>query len=87
MAYITLKCKNCGSGMSINPDSNSATCTHCGSTFMMVDLLDEKDMSFSKSMSPKDLQQKIDFAEALKRGETCLYQAQYDLAEEFLKKP
>ena len=86
MAYITLKCKNCGSGMSINPDSNSATCTHCGSTFMMVDLLDEKDMSFSKSMSPKDLQQKIDFAEALKRGETCLYQAQYDLAEEFFKK-
>lgn len=86
MALITLRCKNCGSGMTINPDAQTATCTHCGSTFLMVDLLDEKDMSFSKSMTPENLQQKIDFAEALKKGETYLYQAEYELAEESFKR-
>ena len=86
MALITLRCKNCGSGMTINPDSQTATCKHCGSTFLMVDLLDEKDMSFSKSMKAEDLQQKIDFAEALKKGETYLYQAEYGLAEESFKR-
>lgn len=86
MSYITLKCKNCGSGMSINPDSKSCTCTHCGSTFLMVDLLDEQDMNFSKTITQENLQNKIDFAQALKKGETLLYQAEYKLAEESFKR-
>lgn len=86
MSYITLKCKNCGSGISINPDSKTATCTHCGSTFLMIDLLDEKDMNFSKSISKENLQAKIDFADALKQGETHLYQAEYTLAEQCFKR-
>ena len=86
MPLITLKCKNCGSSISIDPDSKTATCTHCGSTFLMVDLLDEKDMSFSKSITPENLQQKIDFAEALKKGDTYLFQGEYKLAEEQFKR-
>ncbi len=86
MSYITLKCKNCGSGMSINPDSKSCTCTHCGSTFLMMELLDEQDIHISKAMSQKEFESKIDFAEALKKGETYLYQAEYQQAEESFKR-
>lgn len=86
MSYITLKCKNCGSGMSINPDSKSCTCTHCGSTFLMIELLDEQDMNFSKTITQENLQNKVDFAQALKKGETLLYQAEYKLAEESFKR-
>lgn len=86
MSIITLKCKNCGSDLSINHDSKTITCLHCGSTFMMVDLLDEQDVAFSKNMKPQDLETKIEFAEALKQGETYLYKAEYELAEQSFKR-
>ena len=86
MPYITLKCKNCGSDLSINHDSKTITCSHCGSTFLMVDLLDEKDVAFSENLKPQDLENKIEFAEALKQGETYLYQAEYKLAEQSFKR-
>lgn len=86
MSIITLKCKNCGSDLSINHDSKTITCLHCGSTFMMVDLLDEHDVAFSKNMKPQDLETKIEFAEALKQGETYLYKAEYQLAEQSFKR-
>ena len=86
MSYIHLKCKSCGSDLSINHDSKTITCTHCGSTFVMIDLLDEHDLAFSKNMKPQDLENKIEFAEALKQGETYLYQAEYKLAEQSFKR-
>ena len=86
MSIITLKCKNCGSDLSINHDSKTITCLHCGSTFMMVDLLDEQDVAFSKNMKPQDLETKIEFAEAIKQGETYIYKAEYQLAEQSFKR-
>ena len=86
MSFITLKCKNCGSTMTLNTDSSSATCTHCGSSFLLSELLDEKDIAFAQSISPKDLDNKIQANDALKKGDTCLYQAEYDKAESFYKK-
>ncbi len=86
MSYITLRCKNCGSDLSINHDSKTINCLHCGSTFLMVDLLDERDIAFSNSIKPEDLEAKMQFAEALKQGETYLYQAEYKLAEQAYKR-
>ena len=86
MSYITLKCKNCGGGMSNNPDSKTITCVHCGTTFMMIDFLDEKDIAFASKLSQENLQKKIDFADALKKGETLLFQSEYKLAEESFKR-
>ena len=86
MSYITLKCKSCGSNLNIDHDSKTITCVHCGTTFMMVDLLDEHDIAFSKNIKPEDLEKKIEFAEALKQGETYLFQAEYKLAEQSFKK-
>ena len=53
---------------------------------MMVDLLDEHDVAFSETMKPQDLETKIEFAEALKQGETYLYKAEYQLAEQSFKR-
>lgn len=86
MSYITLKCKNCGSGMTLNTDSKTITCTHCGSTFMLADVMDEKDTVFAKKTSVADIETKMAVAKALKQGDTCVYQAEYKLAEEYYKK-
>lgn len=86
MSYITLKCKNCGSGMTLNTESKTITCNHCGSTFMLADVLDEKDVAFASKTSAKDIQTKMEIAKALKQGDTCVYQAEYKLAEEYYKK-
>ena len=86
MSYITLKCKNCGANMSLNTESHSATCNHCGSTFLISDLLDEKDTKFITKISPQDLEIKMYASDALKQGETCLFKCEYEKAEEFFKK-
>lgn len=86
MSYITLKCKNCGANMSLNTESHSATCNHCGSTFLISDILDEKDSKFIAKLSPKDLEIKMYATDALKQGETCLLKCEYDKAEAFFKK-
>ena len=86
MSFITLKCKNCGSSMTLNTESNSATCSHCGSTFLIADLLDEKDIAFTKNFTAKDLEQKILASDSIKQGETCIFQANYEKAEESFKK-
>ena len=44
MSLVSLKCKNCGSGVAYNDDAQMVTCNHCGSTFMLSELLDEKDL-------------------------------------------
>ena len=86
MSYITLKCKNCGANMSLNTESQTATCNHCGSTFLIADLLDEKDARFLEKFSPKDLEQKMKATDALRQGETFLYQCEYSKAEASFKK-
>lgn len=86
MSYITLKCKNCGSGMTLDTNSKTITCTHCGSTFMLADVMDEKDTAFLNKTKPEDIQTKMEVAKALKQGDTCVYQAEYKLAEEYYKK-
>ena len=86
MSYITLKCKNCGANMSLNTESHSATCNHCGSTFLMADILDEKDAKFIAKLSSKDLEIKMLASDALKQGETFLFQCEYDKAESLFKK-
>lgn len=86
MSYITLKCKNCGSQMSLNTESHSATCVHCGSTFLLSEILDEKDMAFAEKFTPKNLEKKMMAQGAIKQGETFLYQAEYDKAEASFKR-
>lgn len=86
MSYITLKCKNCGANMSLNTESHSATCNHCGSTFLLADILDEKDSKFLTKLSPQDLEIKMLASDALKQGETFLYKCEYEKAEASFKK-
>lgn len=86
MAYISIKCKNCGSTMSMNINSKTITCIHCGSTFLLSQILDEKDMAFIDTIKPNDLSKKINVSEALKDGESCLFQGDYEKSEEFFKK-
>ena len=86
MSYITLKCKNCGASMSLNTESHSATCNHCSSTFLIADLLDEKDAAFVSKLSSKEIEQKMIANDALKKGETCLAKGDYTGAEAFFKK-
>lgn len=86
MSYITLKCKNCGANMSLNTESHSATCIHCGSTFLISDILDEKDIAFTEKFTPKNLEQKMMAQDALKQGETYLYKAEYEKAEGCFKR-
>lgn len=81
MSYITLKCKNCGANMSLNTESHSATCNHCGSTFLIGELLDEKDIAFTEKFTPQNIEQKMMTQEALKQGETYLFQAEFEKAE------
>ena len=86
MSYITLKCKNCGANMSLNTESHSATCNHCGSTFLISDILDEKDTAFVTKFSSKELEQKMYASDALKQGETFIAKCEYEKAEASFKK-
>ena len=86
MSYITLKCKNCGANMSLNTDSNSATCIHCGSTFLISEILDEKDFAFMSKFSKKELEQKMMANDALKQAETFLYQGDFEKSEAYFKR-
>lgn len=81
MSYITLKCKNCGANMSLNTQSHSATCNHCGSTFLIAELLDEKDALFVEKFTPQNLEDKMMAQESLRQGETYLFQANFEKAE------
>lgn len=86
MSYITLKCKNCGGNMELNPQAQTATCKHCGSTFLLAELLDEHDLKFAEFANPKNLENKLLAGEQIKQGETCLYKAEYEESEKHFKK-
>lgn len=86
MSYITLKCKNCGASMSIDFNAKTVTCLHCGSTFLLSELFDEKDVVMIKDFTPEDLEKKANFTEAIKKGEVSLYQGEFERAEQYFKK-
>lgn len=86
MSYISIKCKNCGSTMTMNVTSKTITCIHCGSTFLLSQLLDEKDLAFIEKIKPDDLSKKIEVSDNLKDGEACLFKGDYEKSEEFFKK-
>jgi tetratricopeptide (TPR) repeat protein len=86
MSYITLKCKNCGGSMSMDMNSKTITCSHCGSTFLLTELFDEKDVDFVSKFKQEDIVKKIEFNENLKQGEVCIYQGEYLKAEQHFKR-
>ena len=86
MSLVSLKCKNCGSGVAYNDDAQMVTCNHCGSTFMLSELLDEKDLNFIKANKEIDVEKKIEIGNLLKQAETLIFQAEYRQAEEVYKK-
>ncbi len=86
MSLVSLKCKNCGSGVAYNDDVQMVTCNHCGSTFMLSELLDEKDLNFIKANKEIDVEKKIEIGNLLKQAETLIFQAEYRQAEEVYKK-
>lgn len=86
MSLVSLKCKNCGSGVAYNDDAQMVTCNHCGSTFMLSELLDEKDLNFIKANKEIDVEKKIEVGNLLKQAETLIFQAEYRQAEEIYKK-
>ena len=86
MSLVSLKCKNCGSGVTYNDDAQMVTCNHCGSTFMLSELLDEKDLNFIKANKEIDVEKKVEVGNLLKQAETLIFQAEYGQAEELYKK-
>ena len=86
MSLVSLKCKNCGSGLNYNDDAQMVTCNHCGSTFMLSELLDEKDLNFIKANQEVDVEKKMEVGNLLKQAETLMFQAEYGQAEELFKK-
>lgn len=86
MSYISIKCKNCGSTMTMNVTSKTITCIHCGSTFLLSQLLDEKDLAFIEKIKPDDLSKKLEVSDNLKDGESCLFKGEYEKSEEYFKK-
>ena len=86
MSLVSLKCKNCGSGVTYNDDSQMITCSHCGNTFMLSELLDEKDLNFIKANKEINIENKLEIGNLLKQAETLIYKAEYRQAEEIFKK-
>lgn len=86
MSFISLKCKNCNGEMTIDMNSKTCTCSHCGSTFLLTELVDEKDISFVDTFSQNDLNQKVEFNDALKQGDVCIYRGEFIKAEEWFKR-
>lgn len=86
MSFVSLKCKNCGSKLEYNEDAKMVTCTHCASTFLLADLLDERDLTFIKINKPIDAEKSMEISSLLKQADTFIIQAKYTQAEECYKK-
>ncbi|MBQ8451874.1 MAG: tetratricopeptide repeat protein [Clostridia bacterium] len=86
MSLINLKCKNCSASVSLDMNAKSITCAHCGSTFLLQELIDEKDIEMVESLSEKDFQEKVDFNDAIKHGDIALFQGDFDKAEQYYKR-
>lgn len=51
MSYIPLKCKSCGSDLDYREGSVSVTCKHCGSKFLVSEILENKETPQDKNAS------------------------------------
>lgn len=51
MSYIPLKCKSCGADLNYKEGSVSVTCKHCGSKFLLSELLEKNENQSTKSIS------------------------------------
>lgn len=86
MSIISLKCKNCGSFMTVNFDSKTVLCKHCGSTFLLSELLDSKDIDIAKRLNPDMLTEKMDAGSEIKKGDARIYAFDFKTAEMHYKR-
>ncbi len=86
MSLINIKCKHCGNEMLFDTTQKNVSCKFCGSSYMVSELLDEKDITFLQSFEPEEIERKIQINELLKNGEALIYQADYAKAEAEFKK-
>lgn len=85
MPNVMLKCKNCGASMQVDMQAKTVTCLHCGTAFLLSEILDKTDYKILEQNKDIDLDKKVKFNDAVKQGETYLYQADYVKAEESFK--
>lgn len=71
--------------MQVDMQARTITCLHCGTTFLLSEFLDKDDYGQIEKDKDIDLEKKVKFNEALKQGETYLFQAEYVKAEESFK--
>ena len=86
MSYINLRCKTCGGIMSLDLTSKNILCSHCGKTYKLTELLNDHDVKIISKMSDKELNHKIMANTFVKEGDSLLYQASYERAEQAYKK-
>ena len=85
MSKIMLKCKNCGANMQTDFEAKVIKCLHCGSTYLLSEILDKQDLDFLKKNSADDISKKLSFNDAIKQGETAIFKADFENAERFFK--
>lgn len=86
MSYINLRCKNCNGEMTLNVEAKTIACNHCGKNYLLNELLDEKDLKLITQMNSEYLTDKIQSNSFAKDGDSFIYQAEYEKAEELYKK-
>lgn len=86
MSYINLRCKTCGGLMSLDLSSKNILCSHCGKAYKLSGLLNDHDFRLISKMSDKELNYKITANSFVKEGDSLLYQASYEKAEQSYKK-
>ena len=86
MAIVSLRCKNCGSMMSIDMDSKTVHCPHCASTFLLGELLDKNDIEMISKLKPNELSEKIEANAEIKKGDSRLYAGDFKTAEKHYKR-
>lgn len=86
MPIISLRCKNCGSSMAIDMDAKTVHCAHCGSTFLLGELLDQKDIDVISKLQPNELAEKMEANNEIKKGESKIFAGDFRTAEKHFKR-
>ncbi len=85
MKEIMLKCKNCGASIEANLNSQVITCTHCGSSYLLSEILGGENPTNFQFEDSEELSRKMEFSKAIKQAETFMFQADYEHAERYFK--
>ena len=72
--------------MSLDLSSKNILCSHCGKTYILSELLNDHDVRIITKMSDKELNHKLMASTFVKEGDSLLYQASYEKAEQAYKK-